>query len=252
MRSYFTGKLICAFSFYMFCITWCPAQGPATDTAFLGRAKAAAFTQYSARIAEQSPLDNGSEYKEYLLVPELTTGIPYFLSDDWQDGNVHYDSGLYSNVPLLYDEVTDKLIVEQPFSHFKLELISEKIKYFQIAGHTFVRIVRAKSDSALVTGFYEQLYDGKTKAFVRHYKEMKETAQVGGVTKEFLDHSTFLIQKGNVFYKVGKKRSVLKVFEDRKKALAKLVRAHSREIDFRKNRGRSIALISRLYDETAN
>jgi hypothetical protein len=243
-----TGLLL--FLWQIFPVISSSGQNSVSDTSFLTKSRAQAYALYTEKIAEQSPLVNGSEYKEYLTVPELTTGIPYFISDDWIDGNVFYDSALYSNVPLMYDEVTDKLIIEQPFSHYKLELISEKVNYFEISGHTFLRIVRAKSDSTISTGFYDVLYDGKTKAYVKRLKQVIETTQPGGVLINYLDTKRYLLWKDNIYYPVSRKSSVMKVFEDKRKLLRKLVRDHSSEIDFHNNREKSIALIARLYDET--
>src|SRR5882762_4557379 len=87
----------------------------AADTAFIAEARKNAYLIYKSAIGDQSNLHNGSEYKEYQDNAN-TKGIRSFLTDDWTDGSVYYDSAHYANVGLLYDIVTDKLILDQPFS----------------------------------------------------------------------------------------------------------------------------------------
>jgi len=37
-------------------------------------------------------------------------GHPYFESDDWVEGTVHYDGDLYEGVAILYDLVSEKVV----------------------------------------------------------------------------------------------------------------------------------------------
>src|SRR5882672_6840210 len=109
---------------------------------------------YLHALAVESHLYNGILYKEY-NPHSNDEGNPFFLSDDWTDGSVYYDGERYDNVPLLYDLVKERLVVEHAYGGVKLELISEKINNFSMAGHTFVRLVSDTSTSSLRTGFYD-------------------------------------------------------------------------------------------------
>jgi hypothetical protein len=224
-------------------------QGPKADTAFAADARKNAQKVYSTSIAEQNSLYNGVEYKEYVFRPD-DIGNPFFISDDWSDGTVVYDSGVYEHVGILYDLLTDKLIIEQPYSFFKLELISEKVKLFVLQGHTFVRLVgTGKSDSTVRSGFYDRLYNGKVKAYARHSKFTKETVRITGVLVEFLDKNSYYIYKDGKYHSVKSKASVLHVFRDRKKTLRRLIKKN--KIKFGTDREGALAKVAQLYDESA-
>jgi len=224
---------------------WCQL---ASDSSFISSAKKNAHSIYHASLGDQIGLFNGSEYIEHYDY-RSPKGFPYFQNDDWIDGTITYDSATYTNVGLLYDLVTDKIVLDMEYSHFKLELVSEKVKSFDIAGHHFVRVVRFKNDSSFRSGFYDLLYDGKVKAYARRFKERKENAKVTGIEVEYLDKNHYYIFFNDTYHRVRSRQSVLNVFAAKKKELKKKIRSSGRKINFNKNREESIVQVLSLYDE---
>jgi hypothetical protein len=224
-------------------------QIAASDSAFLARAQQNAMKIYVAAIGDQANLYNGVQYLDYVTSAD-TEGHPYFKSDDFADGSVYYDSGLYSNIPMMYDLIKDKLVLDQPFSHFKMELISEKVKSFDLSGHHFERLARAKNDSSISTGFYDLLYNGNVKVYAKRHKERKETALSTGIKVEYLDKDQLFIYKDGQYFHVKSKPSVLAVFRDKKKILRKEINANKNRINFNTDRDGAIAMLAKLYDET--
>src|SRR5271154_5846993 len=94
-------------------------QGPPVDSSFLAKANEKAVEIYTQSIGSQANLYNGVEYRGY-AENRSDKGHAYFINNDWADGTIDYDGSRYENVPLMYDLVTDKVILEQPYNLFKL------------------------------------------------------------------------------------------------------------------------------------
>ncbi len=225
-------------------------QTKQTDTLFVQSAAKNAREVYSESSSVQSHLYNGVQYKEY-NIRNNDEGHPYFVSDDWLDGSIGYDGAVFENIPILYDLVNDKVVIEHGYSHVKLELISEKIAYFFLPGHRFVRLAGdAIRNSPVSTGFYELPYDGRVKFYVKWQKKLEKKVNTQEVLSLFLDNNRFLIYKDGKFIPVKSKSSVLTVFSDRKSVLRKYIRQS--RIHFRPDRAQAIARVVKFYDESGN
>ena len=98
-----------------------------------------------------------------------------------------------------------------------MKLIIGKVDTFQLHGHTFVRL---QADSAnqemLQPGFYDLLHNGNTQLFVKRIKNMQDKATPAGMEGEFRVADKFYIQKDGEYHQVSSKRSVYKLFKDKK------------------------------------
>lgn len=222
------------------------AQGfPAADTAFLQRAVQHALAIYETGVGVQTHLYNGTEYIDYKK-PHFE-GNQFFVSKAAVRGNIFYDGAWHTGVPLLYDLVTDEVVAPHNSSGLLLKLITSKIDTFQLHGHTFVRL---EADSAnqevLQPGFYDLLHRGNTQFLVRRSRNMQDKATPTGMEGEFRVDDTFYIRKDGNYYEVNSRRSVYKVFKDRKKQLQQYAR--SNRLKFRKQREEAILALTRYYD----
>jgi hypothetical protein len=223
------------------------SQDVKSDTSFLASAVSNAKTYYIQRIGGESPLFNGVQYKE-LNIHNYDEGHPYFLSDDWIDGSINYDGGLYENIPMQYDLINDKIIIDHPISHFKLELISEKVNSFLLDGHRVVKLYADSTKTSIKSGFYESLYDGKIKAYVKHKKEKREVFE-SNVIKSFFDvKDQYYIWMNDIYYPVKSKSSILKIFNNKKTLLRKYL--NKNKINFKNNRGLAIAKSAEFYEQS--
>jgi len=224
------------------------SQTRATDSIFLMSAVRNAHELYSRALGVGSHLLNGVQYKEYNAHFD-DVGHPYFASDDWVEGSVHYDGDLYEDVAILFDLFREKVVIEHPYAGIKLELISEKIKSFSLPGHRFVRLdADTIKNSPIRTGFYDVLYDGRVKFYVKRHKEKREQIVSGAIQIEFSDIVHFYIVKHGQYIPVKSKSSVLEVFQDRKSDLRKYIRKN--KIHFRKSREEAITRVVSFYDES--
>src|SRR5690242_15341898 len=79
------------------------AQNSTADTSNNIIAVSNAINVYHQYLFPETNLYNGIEYVDYAYT--ISEGIPFFETTQFVMGAVEYDSMLYQNVPLLYDEV---------------------------------------------------------------------------------------------------------------------------------------------------
>jgi len=219
----------------------CYCQVAKIDTSFLAQSKTKSIALYAATILDQSRLFNGSDYIVYIPRDEEH---PYYGSDDWTTGSVVYWEELYENVSLLFDLSIDQVIVEHDRGS-PVRLIPEKVQRFTILGHTFVRLLKDDKNK-LSDGFYDQLYNGKSKVYARFSKAYRETLQAPNVIPSFDASVRYYIVKDGNFHVVKTKGSVLQVLSDRKSELKNLLRKN--RIRYNDNREKAIVRLTEFYD----
>ena len=237
----------------MYKVRWCawlvslPLTGVCqgkTDSAILAHAYANSQTIYYQSRNLELGLYNGISYKEY-AVHQNDEGQPYFKTDQWVEGDLFYNGVRYEKVPMLYDVVNDKVVID----HLgKLELISEKIKYFVIKNHRFVHL-SVPVGSAIRTGFFELLYDGHSKLYAKWQKKRIEVVAARELQVRYEDQNHIYILKDNNFNPVKTKSSVLRVLEDKKAMLQPFIKRSN--LDFRSHRTESIKKIMAFYESNA-
>jgi hypothetical protein len=219
----------------------CYCQATKVDTSFLAQSKSKSIALYAATILDQSRLFNGSDYIVYMPKDEEH---PYYGSDDWTIGSVVYWDELYENVQLLFDLSIDQVIVEHDRGS-PVRLIPEKVQQFTMLGHTFVRLVKDDKNK-LSDGFYDQLYNGKSKVYAKHSKSYRETLQAPKVIPSFDEGVRYYVVKDGNFHVVKTKGSVLQVLSDRKSELKNFLRKN--RIRYNDDREKTIVRLTEFYD----
>lgn len=219
-------------------------QSPRPDTLFLTASRQYQQSVYDASIKGQSRLYNGTEHRDYLSRNDET---PYFGIDDWQYGFIYYDDERYDSVGMFYDLSTDQVIIEHMLTGAKIELVSKKISRFQMNGHYFERLY---PDSARVIGegFYERLYNGDTKVYVRRTRTLI-TKPAGNVLEyKFVQRDRIYLFKDHRYYPVKSKKSVYKVLRDKKQEVRAAMKGD--RIPYKYDRERAIVKMVQAYDAT--
>jgi len=218
------------------------AQIAKPDTVFLGAATQYQQSFYTAAIGGQSRLYNGTEHRDYLSRDEET---PYFGLDDWQYGYIIYDDERYDSVAMFYDLSTDQVITEHKLSGAKIELIAKKISAFELNGHSFERL---QKDSAGVIGegFYQRLYGGPTRVYVRRNRTLTSRASGNELVYSFEERNRIYLRKDNLYYPVKSKRSVLQVLDDKRPELKAVLKRE--KLKFRLDRELAIVRMAATYD----
>lgn len=203
---------------------------------------------YEQALGDESHLYNGRQYINYDKY--YVEGHQFFLTDNPLEGGILYDGAWYAQVPMLYDIMLDKIVLEHPTSEFQFSLLNEKVKYFTFKEHTFIRLDQdSLTHTPLKAGFYDLLHNGKVQYLIKRTKNMQEEATHDGMKGRFDQNTKYFIQKDHAYYQVKDKRSVLKALPDKKKELQR--HAREQKLKFGKNREKAILSLIRFYDQPA-
>src|SRR5690625_3456987 len=85
---------------------------------------------------------NALIYQGYEYVPFLlpVSGMPFYLSKEWQKGDVVFKGRQYKGLPLLYDIFKDILILKSPDKMYRIALDGEKVQQFTLDHRRFIHI----------------------------------------------------------------------------------------------------------------
>lgn len=197
---------------------------------------------YHQTLRGNAPVYNGIEYIDPFAKKRLK-GHPYFLSDDWLNGSIQYDSRTYESVSLRYNLYSNKVLIDHELTHAVIELINEKIHSFTLEGNRFVRL---QANGVLREGFYQLLYDGKSRVYVRRSKTIKETVDQKEMITEFGERTRrYLVMNGQAFA-VTNKKSALHLFGEHRAE----VRNHlsDNHIRFRSSPDKALVVMAMYYD----
>lgn len=219
-------------------------QQVSADTLFLSSARQYQRSLYDGSIRGQSRLFNGTEHRDYLAQDDEN---PYFGIDDWQWGYIYYDDERYDSVALFYDLSRDQVITEHMLTGAKIELIAKKISAFTMNGHYFERLYR-DSSGVISEGFYERLYNGDTKVYVRRTKSLTSRASGNELLYSFEQRNRIFLLKDHHYYPVKSKKSVLKVLDDKRSELRDVLKKE--KISFKTDREHGIVRMAQTYDST--
>lgn len=192
------------------------------DTAFVAAAKENAIRIHEQELRTQSALYNGSRY----MVPEYDREQhPYFSSEDWITGTVYYDGEYFREVPLMYDLYNGALIAEHFPSGHPIQLVDEKVHFFEIHDHHFEKIHNESVGNSLpATDFYDILHSGKTKLVARRQKLRRQEIEDLSIDTFYEERNRYFVLKNDVFFPVKTKASLLKILSDRKRELKRFLK----------------------------
>ena len=214
------------------------AQTLQHDTVFVSDAIKNTKDDYLQIMKGQLHLFNGADYKEYRPVKDEH---PYYISEDWIIGAVHYDGEYYDNIELLYNIYTDQVIAEH-YSSAMIQLVRDKVQSFFIDGHTLVLL----QEKTIPNGFYDRLCNGGAKVYAKRTKELEESITSNELEREFRLKSKYYICKDGYYYLVKSKKSVLSVLGDKKHELNQFI--HQNHLRFRQNRENAIVKLTEFYN----
>jgi uncharacterized membrane protein len=203
-------------------------------------------TLYKEATAMTQNLYNGRQYYVYDSRQEE---FQFFNQRKWNKGVVYYDGQQFDSIPMLYDIFKDELVIKH-FNGDHILIQSEKVGFFILNDHHFARLEAGKDiNDQMRTGFYDILYDGKSRTILRRTKSRQEKIVDKKVIAMYPEKNFFYIFDGGRYNAVHSKKSVLNLFPEHKKELRKVLR--DEKIKFRKNREVAIAKIVAKHDELA-
>jgi hypothetical protein len=158
-------------------------------------------------------------------------------------GGVKYDGEVYENIPLYYDLVTDQVVTSYTYGN-KVQLLREKVEYFDIGTHRYVRLDNGK----VAEGFYALLYDGNLKFYARRQKVLVLKFNGNDPENAFEERVKYLILKNDVYHTVKSKGSVMSLLKDKKKEMKRVIKEE--HLKFGKDREKSIARLLERYEQS--
>jgi hypothetical protein len=187
-----------------------------------------------------SGLYTGSLYvRDYFKVK----GHPFFQIDSFQKGEIFYNGVLYKNTNLMYDLSHDNVIIEY-VEGLRLILVPEKISYFNLSGHSFVRRNNVFSAGE---AFYDLLFGGKVEILFSRTSQLEPWVKSQEFTTEFVQRNNYYIHKNGTYYRVSNKKELLDVLSDKKTDLNGFIAKN--KLDFRKHFEKALLETARYYEQ---
>lgn len=210
------------------------------------KAFAKAVKSYDNYIGKNSFTYTGvSFYNSYGGIKEH----PFFLEDYWEPGNVVYNGNAYDSIDMMYDIYADNLIIQNFGLNglpSPIEPYGPYVQSFQLHGYHFIRLER-DTIANIKEGFYNMMYDGdNAQLIIKRRKELVNSNEINNIGEMFSEKDRFYIKKDGLFYQVKKKKSIIKVLEDRSKELKSFIRTNG--IKFNENPDFKIAEVVKYYD----
>jgi hypothetical protein len=230
-------------------------QAALSDSSYLQASVDQSVANFYKAIGQQSRLYNGHEYNPYDPNIKGTALFPYDIQN-WEFGEINYDGIVYKNVPIKYDIYKDVVVVLLYNKFSMYSLVSNRVHDFTFANHHFI-LFNADSlvndKSAISSGFYDELYGGKTvSVLAKRVKTIQNSSNaVAAPETSFASRDDYYLRKGNIYYKISKSQgSVLNVLKDKKSALQQYLRQNN--IRFKDNPEDAMARIASYYDHLTN
>lgn len=249
------NKYTCLFStVLLFCAFFCQkslAQTALGDSSSQQNALNNAVTLYNTSLGNQAPIYTGPEY--YFYDPHIKGNAYYMDVNGFTKGSVYYDGNLYNNMSMLYDLNLDQVVVLLPSHISKFSLIKERVKSFDFLGSHFINISADTlvNNTALQSGYYNQLYNGKCEVLGKYSKSIQTTtSSITGLENYFSLSKDYYIKKNNVYHSISSQGSLLDILKDKKKELKKYIKAN--KIAYRENPEDAMVKITTYYDHLSN
>lgn len=197
----------------------------------------ATFDNYREEVGGYASLFRGKIERGYS--PYEYANHPYWEKDSFYQGEVMYNGLLYTGLTLRYDTYLNCLIVQTPVRKVHVYVEMSGVEYFTLEklrfarhGETFVALHYESPRMKLVQRMDCTFGNPITKNNASY--------------KNFKCISRYMLQRDGESYEVKSLSSVLKLFPAEKKVLKQF--AKERRLDFKENRGASLAAIIAYAD----
>jgi len=223
------------------------AQTILADTSLFRSAQNNVIQLYIDSIKENLRLYNGTEFT---AAYRSSAGHPFFEFSEPQTGDINYDGTDYPGVKLSYDLTRDEIIFVTPTTHLNIKLISQKVNWFFLQDHLFINI---KEDSNTINlreaGFYELAYKGFYDVLLKRKKHLEQSSREDNVSK-FVQYTNYFARKGDLYFTIDSKRSLLALCKDKKKEVAAYMQKE--KLNFKTDPGNAIIKTIDYYTQLKN
>lgn len=198
-------------------------------------------------VTPGSPLYNGAEHVDY---HPNTNGKPYFETLDWVNGTLYTNGLIYKNVPMKYDLVKDRLVIRHHNGFYKIDLVSQQIDSFSIAGHSFVRLQPNKEALVPKMGFYEVVQTPLINLYIRRENRIVEFIDNNVLARRVEERTQFFADKNGKRYPIDNLNSLLSLMPDHRKAIQRHLKKEG--IRYRKDKVAAVTTAVTYYNQLNN
>ena len=224
------------------------AQDFMADSTFYQKVLSNTRAQYLKNIGANAGIYQGTAYDHYW---NKVMGNPFFLKEGLVPGKILYDGTLYENIPIAYDMLKEVLVTKSFSKSTDISLVGERVAYFSIDSHDFVRLVKDSTQSNLPnTGFYERLYLGDISVFEKREKKIKQSLKAEDNITRFIEYNYYYVQKDDKFYPVESESDLLNIFKDQRTEIRKFL--NRREMNYKKDPSGVIVRTAAYYSNFKN
>lgn len=222
------------------------AQTAEIDSINYAKGISNAVVLYKESVYPPTGLYNGRLYADYAYT--IKEGNPFFLSPGFNAGSIVCDGLLYENIPMMYDEINEEIVIKDPYGIYKFYLVNERVSGFEVLGHKFIRMVENDSNRSVIsTGFYDVLYEGNVGLYKKEKKTIQEDITFSEGLKRYIVQTDFYyIKKANLFYPVNNKGSLLSILQNKRKEVQQFMRKN--KLNLRKDKEHSFTQVAAYYD----
>lgn len=197
---------------------------------------------FQNEIKEYAHLYTGKEYFKY---ESGIKGFPFFETDQMQTGDIFYDENLYTNVPMLYDIVRQAVVINQYQQEARIQLLTEKIKYFVLNGHRFEVISQAEGEADKISkGLFDVAFIGKASVLIKRIKSIKKGLRAED-PYSFKQEDEYYLKKGRSLYNISDKKAALEVLSDKKDLVRTFIRKNN--LKFKKDIEKDLITTAAYY-----
>jgi hypothetical protein len=222
------------------------AQAP-PDSALTALSDTAAIASYTNSPAARERLYNGPLYTGYDHHPQ---GHPFFIADTLMPASIEYDGVLFPATPVTYDLFKDVLVLHNTRKAIDFQLVPEKIGYFTLAQHKFIYLPADSSTPGLpATGYYEELYSGKTTALARHLKVIQQGNAAENLSN-YRQYDFYYLQVAGRYYPIHSEKAMLAALGADKGRVREFIKRS--RLKFRKDPAGTLAKVAEYYSQSPN
>lgn len=222
------------------------AQGALAEASSAREVAAYPVSLYKNATSISQNLYNGRQYYVY---DARMDEHQFFEQRRWLNGMVRYDGQQFDSIPMLYDIFRDELVIRH-FNGDHVLLQTVKVDSFTIENHHFARLESGKDiNPQMRSGFYDILYNGKSRTIVRRTKSRQEKIVDKKVIAYYPEKNFYYVWKDGRYNGVNSRKSALALFPEHKRELRRVLREN--KIKFRKNREMAITRMVATYDALA-
>ena len=203
-----------------------------------------AIALYHQATDDQSPLYSGPEHVGY---PPIMTGSAYFGTGEWQNGSVNYDGIWYQNVPMIYDQVRDKVVIRHFNTFYKIELTNDIVDRFTIGSHSFVNLKTTNKSGTPKPGIYEVLVPGKLTLLSRTEKLVDEFIEGNEVRRRIKENTVYYALADSTYHTVANLHSLFTLFGNQKKEVQQHLRKN--KIRLKRKSGQAMIKAAEYYNQ---